>query len=153
MKHETINVIGFVVNGLSIGVFFYLTSTLDVPSVSFPMEYLAWMLLGFGLVLIILSTATLIINREAGLIEWGIYSLVRHPMYLGAILAFLSWIFFLPHWITVLISSVNVAIVYWFILQGERQNIAKFGNTYRRYMDTVPRMNLLAGLLNFLNRK
>jgi protein-S-isoprenylcysteine O-methyltransferase Ste14 len=74
-------------------------------------------------------------------------------MYLGAILIFLSWIFFLPHWIIVLISSVNAAIVYWFILQGERQNIAKFGNTYRRYMETVPRMNLLAGLLNFLQSK
>ena len=71
-------------------------------------------------------------------------------MYLGAMVLFLSWIFFLPHWIIVLISSVNIAIVYWFILQGEHQNITKFGDTYRRYMETVPRINLLAGLIRRL---
>jgi protein-S-isoprenylcysteine O-methyltransferase Ste14 len=74
-------------------------------------------------------------------------------MYLGAMMAFLSWIFFLPHWIIVLISSVNIAIVYWTILRGERQNIAKFGDAYRRYMETVPRINLLAGLIRRLQSK
>ncbi|MEJ2560660.1 MAG: hypothetical protein P8186_31445, partial [Anaerolineae bacterium] len=78
---------------------------------------------------------------------------VRHPMYLGAMLLFLSWIFFLPHWTIVLISAVNIAIVYGFILQGERQNIARFGDTYRRYMETVPRINLLAGLIRRLQSK
>ncbi len=74
-------------------------------------------------------------------------------MYLGAMVLFLSWIFFLPHWIIVLISSVDIAIVYWFILQGERQNITKFGDTYRHYMETVPRLNLLAGLIRRLQSK
>jgi protein-S-isoprenylcysteine O-methyltransferase Ste14 len=153
MKHETKETLGYVVNGLSIALFFYLASTLDVPDVSLPIKYLAWILLGFGVVLIVLSTATLVSNREAGLIESGIYGVVRHPMYLGAMVVFLSWIFFHPHWIIVLISSANIAIVYWFILQGERQNITKFGNTYRRYMESVPRINLLAGLLRFLQSK
>jgi protein-S-isoprenylcysteine O-methyltransferase Ste14 len=150
MKHKIIETLGYLVTGLSIPLFFFLASTLDAPIVSLPMEYLAWMLLGFGLVLIALSTATLLTSREAGLIEWGIYGVVRHPMYLGAILAFISWIFFLPHWIILLISFANAAIVYWFILRGEHQNIAKFGDTYRRYMDAVPRINLLVGLLKFL---
>jgi protein-S-isoprenylcysteine O-methyltransferase Ste14 len=74
-------------------------------------------------------------------------------MYLGAMLLFLSWIFFVPHWIIVLISSVNIAIVYGFILQGERQNITRFGDTYRRYMESVPRINLLAGLVRRLQSK
>ena len=120
---------------------------------SLPIKLLAWILLGFGVVLMVLSTATLISNRGAVLIEWGIYGVVRHPMYLGAMVAFLSWIFFHPHWIIVLISSVNIAIVYWFILRGERQNITKFGDAYRRYMETVPRLNLLAGLIRRLQSK
>jgi len=45
-----------------------------------------------------------------------------------------------------LISTANIIVVYWFILQGEQQNIAKFGNAYRRYMETVPRINLLKGI-------
>jgi protein-S-isoprenylcysteine O-methyltransferase Ste14 len=153
MKQKTIETLGLVVNGLSIALYFYLAATLDVPNVPFPIGYLAWLLFVFGLVLIVLSTATLITNRKEGLIDWGIFGVVRHPMYLGAILLFLSWIFFLPHWIIVVISSVNIAIVYWFILQGERKNITKFGDTYRRYMETVPRINLLAGLIRRLKSK
>jgi protein-S-isoprenylcysteine O-methyltransferase Ste14 len=153
MKQKTKETLGLVVNGLSIALYFYLAATLDVPNVPFPIGYLAWLLFVFGLVLIVLSTATLITNREEGLIDWGIFGVVRHPMYLGAILLFLSWIFFLPHWIIVVISSVNTAIVYWFILLGEGKNITKFGDTYRRYMETVPRVNLLAGLIRRLQSK
>jgi protein-S-isoprenylcysteine O-methyltransferase Ste14 len=153
MKQETKETLGYVVNGLSFALFFYLASTLEVLYVSPPIKYLAWILLGFGLVLIVLSIATLVSNREAGLIEGGIYGIVRHPMYLGAMLLFLSWIFFLPHWTIVLISAVNIAIVYGFILQGERQNITRFGDPYRRYMESVPRINLLAGLIRRLQSR
>ena len=153
MKKETKETLGYVVHILSFALFFYLASTLDGPDISPPIKYLAWILLGFGLLLVVLSIATLVSNREAGLIEWGIYGIVRHPMYLGAMVLFLSWIFFLPHWIIVLISAVNIALVYWSILQGDRQNITKFGDTYRRYMDAVPRINLLAGLIRRLRSK
>ena len=153
MKQKTKETFGYVVNGLSFALFFYLASTLDVYYVSPPIRYLAWILLSLGVVLIVLSIAALVNNRKAGLIEWGIYGIVRHPMYLGAMILFLSWIFFHPHWIIVLISSVNIAIVYWFLLQGERQNITKFGDTYRRYMETVPRINLLTGLSRRLQSK
>jgi protein-S-isoprenylcysteine O-methyltransferase Ste14 len=153
MKQETKETLGYIVNGVSFALFFYLASTLDVIYVSPPIKYLAWILLVFGVVLIVLSIATFVSNREVGLIEWGIYGIVRHPMYLGAMALFLSWIFFHPHWIIVLISSVNIAIVYWFILQGERQNITKFGDTYRHYMETVPKINLLEGLIRRLQSK
>lgn len=112
MKQETKETLGYAVNGLSFVLYFYLASILNIPDVSPTTKYLAWVLFGSGLVLIVLSIATLVSNRGAGLIEWGIYAIVRHPMYLGAMVLFLSWIFFLPHWIIVLISSVNIAIVY-----------------------------------------
>jgi protein-S-isoprenylcysteine O-methyltransferase Ste14 len=153
VKHSTKETSGYVVNGLSFVLFFFLVSIIDVPGVLPLIIYLAWVLFGFGLVLIGLSIAALVSHREAGLIEWGVYGIVRHPMYLGAMVLFLSWIFFLPHWIIVLISSVNIAIVYWFILQGERQNTIKFGDTYRRYIENVPRINLLAGLIRRLQRR
>ena len=147
MKQKTKDRLGYVVNGLSIPLFFYLASALGVPDALSPTKYLGWILLLFGVVLIVLSFAALIGNREPGLIEWGIYGIVRHPMYLGAMLCFLSWTFFCPHWIVVLISFANMAIVYYYILQGEHRNINKFGTQYKRYMETVPRINLLAGLL------
>ena len=150
MKQKTINSLGYVVNGASIVLFFYLSFTIDVPDSGRTLVYLGGVLLGLGIGLVVLSTITLVRNQGEGLIERGIYGLVRHPMYLGALLCFLSFGFFLPHWLVFLISAVNIAIVYWFILQGDQQNTAKFGDAYRRYMETVPRINLLAGVLRFL---
>jgi len=153
MKHTSLETAGMVVNGLSIALFFYLASTFDVADVPYIFGYLAWLLFAAGVILIFFSAVTLMANREACLIDRGVYGVVRHPMYLGAILLFLSWIFFLPHWIVLVVSAVNLVIVYWFILQGERINISKFGDSYQRYMEKVPRINLIEGLLRILRTK
>jgi protein-S-isoprenylcysteine O-methyltransferase Ste14 len=58
----------------------------------------------------------------------------------------------LPHWIIILISCLNIPIVYGYILQGEQLNLSKFGDAYGRYMQRVPRINFLAGLLRALRR-
>lgn len=153
MKQKTKETIGYFTNALSIALLFYLMFTLEIPDLMQPLVYIGWILLGLGVSLIALSIAVLVGNRGAGLIERGVYGIVRHPMYVGAMLCFLSFFFFHPHWIILLISSVNIIVVYWFILQGEQLNIAKFSDTYKRYMETVPRINLLAGLIRRLQNK
>jgi protein-S-isoprenylcysteine O-methyltransferase Ste14 len=153
MVQKTKETIGYIVNGLSIALLFYLMFTLDVPAVWPPLTYLGWILFVLGIGLVVLSIVTLVRNQGSGLIEHGIYGLVRHPMYLGAMLLFLSFFFFQPHWLTLLISLMNVAIVYWFILLGEQQNLSIFGNAYQRYMQTVPRINLLAGIFRRMQSK
>jgi protein-S-isoprenylcysteine O-methyltransferase Ste14 len=150
MKRKGKETLGFVINGFSIALFFFLASTLDQRTVPPPIRILAWAVLAFGALLILLSVIALASNRKPKLINRGIYGLIRHPMYLGAMVIFLSWIFFFPKWFIVLISFVNIAIVHWSILHGERQNIVKFGESYERYMETVPRINLLAGLLRHI---
>ena len=153
MKKKTKETIGYIVNGLSIALFIFLVSTLDVPDFLRPLGYFGWILLGFGIGLIVLSIVALVSNQGAGLVEWGVYGTVRHPMYLGAMICFLSYFFLHPHWLTLLISFANIAIVYWFILQGEQQEITRFGDAYRRYMERVPRINLLAGIFRRLQSK
>jgi protein-S-isoprenylcysteine O-methyltransferase Ste14 len=153
MKQKAMETLGYVINGVSVAGFFFLSSTLDIPEPSVSVRILAWIILAVGICLIVLSTTSLSRNRETGLIDRGIYGIVRHPMYLGAMFAFLSWIFFLPHWFILLISFVNIIIVYWFILQGERQNLVKFGDAYKGYMEAVPRINLLAGIIRRLRIK
>jgi protein-S-isoprenylcysteine O-methyltransferase Ste14 len=153
MKRNLLAQMGMIVNGLSIALFFFLANVLEVPDVPPPLRYLAWVLFGLGILLILLSIVSLMSNKDSSLIDWGVYRLVRHPMYLGAILLFLSWIGFLPHWIVILVSIINTLIVYWFMLEGERQNIANFGDPYRNYMNNVPRLNLLAGIFRALQGK
>jgi protein-S-isoprenylcysteine O-methyltransferase Ste14 len=153
MKRISLDTAGMAVNGLSIALFFYLASTLDVPNVPIIFKCFAWLLFTAGLILIILSAGTLMANREADLMDRGVYGVIRHPMYLGAMLLFLAWIFFLPHWIVLIVSFTNIVIVYWFTLQGERNNISKFGDTYKQYMERVPRINLIVGLFRILRIK
>lgn len=145
--------IGYIINGSSVALVIYLMSTLDVPDSLRPLRYSGWILLGFGIGLVVLSIVAFVRNQGAGLIERGIYGIVRHPMYLGAMMCFLSYFFFHPHWLILLISSANIAIIYRFILQGEQQNITKFEDAYKRYMETVPRINLLAGIFRRLQSK
>ena len=153
MKQKTKEMIGYIINGSSVALFIYLMSTLDVSDSLRPLRYFGWILLVFGIGLVVLSIVALVRNQGAGLIERGIYGIVRHPMYLGAMMCFLSYFFFHPHWLILLISSANIAILYCFILQGEQQNITKFDDAYKRYMETVPRINLLAGIFRRLQSK
>jgi protein-S-isoprenylcysteine O-methyltransferase Ste14 len=153
MTSEIKETLGFIVNGVSIAVFFFLGFILDVPLRWPYFNTIAWVLLALGLLMILTSTYQLIRNHGKGLITWGIYGVVRHPMYVGAILAFLSWPFFIPHWLTWLIAIVNIAIVYWYILGGDQRNIELFGSEYEGYMQVVPRANFLAGLLRSLRRR
>ena len=150
---KTEETIGYIVNGFSIVLFIYLASTLETPDALRPLRYVGWILLGLGVGLVVLSIIALVRNKGAGLIERGIYGLVRHPMYLGAMLCFLSYAFFCPHWLILLISAVNIAVVYWFTWQGERQNVIVFGDAYQRYMENVPRINILAGLFRYRQNK
>ena len=80
------------------------------------------------------------------------YGIVRHPMYLGGMLLFIAMACFLPHWIMLVLSLVNLVIIFSFGLSEERVNIATFGEEYRGYMSRVPRFNLVIGLIRSLKR-
>jgi protein-S-isoprenylcysteine O-methyltransferase Ste14 len=152
MKPKVKETLGYVINAISIAVFFFLLNVLDV-SLDWPyLEYIGWIIFGLGVFLIVASFLTLVRNRGKGLIDWGIYSIVRHPMYMGAILVFLSWAFLLPHWLTLLLSLIKIAIVYGFVLQADQRNIELFGSEYEEYSERVPRLNFLAGFLKSLRR-
>jgi protein-S-isoprenylcysteine O-methyltransferase Ste14 len=153
MKGKVLETLGYVVNALSIVLYIFLVPILDVPRFLYPLRHFGWLFLAPGIVLIALSIVALVRNKGEGLIDGGIYGMVRHPMYLGAMLCFSSFFFFHPHWITLVISIVNLPIVYLFILQGDGLNIARFGQDYRRYMESVPRINLLAGIFKCLRSK
>lgn len=153
MSEKTKETTGYLINAFSIALFFYLSFTLNVPDIVHFLKYVGWVLLVFGSGLIVLAIIALVRNQGKGLIEKGIYGVVRHPMYLGAILMYLSFPFFLPHWLLLVIASINIAVVYRFILLGEQQNISKFGDDYRRYEETVPRINLLVGIFRRIQSK
>ncbi|MFQ6125245.1 MAG: methyltransferase family protein [Candidatus Heimdallarchaeota archaeon] len=76
----------------------------------------------------------------------GIFGIVRHPMYLGAMILFLSHPFMIQHWIIVISSLVAIICTYFIILTGEERSLKKFGDEYNRDMHTVPRINFFLSI-------
>lgn len=82
------------------------------------------------------------------LVDTGIYSVVRHPQYLGGILAlFLTTMLWYPHWLFVILGVPGIAVLYASTLMEEQRLIKQFGDEYRDYMTRVPRINIIQGII------
>ncbi len=122
--------------------------------------YLGWILLIFSVIVIFLAGHEF--QQKGGvpkgkhlvhttiLVDSGIYSVVRHPQYLGFILVVLSLVLMSQHWLSVISGILGSVLFYIDVQQEERSNIEKFGDEYKLYMQQVPRMNLLIGLIRLL---
>jgi protein-S-isoprenylcysteine O-methyltransferase Ste14 len=84
------------------------------------------------------------------LVDSSIYSVVRHPQYLGWLLMYPAMMLFNPHWLIVGLGLLGMACVYLFTRQEDEHLVEKFGKPYGRYMQTVPRMNLIAGIVQLV---
>ncbi|KQC12381.1 MAG: hypothetical protein APR63_11160 [Desulfuromonas sp. SDB] len=109
-----------------------------------------YVILGLGILLFFISLLTLLKNKPGQLIKTGIYRLVRHPMYLGAIIMFSSHIFFGQHWIVFLSTSAGIICCYLIMISGDQRNLIKFGDDYKNYMKSVPRSNILLGIFKLV---
>ena len=82
------------------------------------------------------------------LVETGIYGVVRHPQYLGGILAvFLTTLLWYPHWLFAVLGVAGTAVVYAGCILEDRRMVQKFGDEYEDYMRRVPRVNLILGII------
>lgn len=92
------------------------------------------------------------VDTEA-LVDTGIYAVVRHPQYLGWMLMYPVVLLFNPNWVLAMLGSLGAACVYCFTRQEEQLLIEKFGESYRRYRQAVPRFNLVAGAIQLLLKR
>ena len=117
----------------------------------------------FSIVLILLAGYEFIIKGGAPegeslvhttvLVDSGVYAVVRHPQYLGFILFVFALVLMSQHWLSVFSGVMGSALFYKDVLREEQMSIVKFGDEYKRYMQKVPRMNLLLGVMRLLNKK
>jgi protein-S-isoprenylcysteine O-methyltransferase Ste14 len=115
---------------------------------------IGWIFWTIGIILVILPYYYIYYRKEENLMDRGIYAIVRHPLYLGWILGiFVATAFLYQHWLFVAVGIPGIASVYLIAMYEERSNIQKFGDDYKRYMQKVPRMNFLAGVIRLLRRK
>jgi protein-S-isoprenylcysteine O-methyltransferase Ste14 len=124
---------------------------------------LGWIVWAFGMVLVM--APIIMFPRRGGvqkgksfvsttrLVDTGIYSVVRHPQYLGGILAiFVTTLLWYPHWLFGVLGVTGAVIVYLGAKEEDQRLVQQFGDDYIRYMQKVPRMNIIAGLIRRLRR-
>jgi protein-S-isoprenylcysteine O-methyltransferase Ste14 len=125
--------------------------------------YVGWILLVFSIFIIFLAGGEF--RKRGGapegeslvdttvLVDSGIYSVVRHPQYLGFMLFVLALVLMSQHWSSVISWVTGSILFYRDVLREEQMSVKKFGYDYKRYMQKVPRMNLLLGVIRLLRRK
>lgn len=123
-----------------------------------------WLIGSAGLVFLILGLYEL--QKESGapkgkssllttaLVDSGIYTVIRHPQYLGSIRLVFGSILISQHWLTLVLG---VPLLVWFfgcvLPKADRDLIEKFGDNYKRYMQKVPSMNFLVGVIRLLRHR
>jgi len=125
--------------------------------------YAGWILLVFSVVVIFLAGGEF--RKKGGapkgesivhttvLVDSGVYAVVRHPQYLGFILFVLALVLMSQHWLSMISGVLGSALFYKDVLKEEQMSAEKFGDDYKRYMQRVPRMNLLIGIQRLLRRR
>ncbi|MDH4212214.1 MAG: isoprenylcysteine carboxylmethyltransferase family protein [candidate division WOR-3 bacterium] len=116
------------------------------PPVIKALVYVGLVLLGIGILLLIIAIVTLRQKGTAKLVDTGIYGIVRHPIYLAAMIMFFSHIFLGQHLVVLVSTAAAIACCYVSMVSGDQQNIEKFGDDYVQYMKRVPCMNFIAGM-------
>lgn len=88
------------------------------------------------------------------LVDTGIYGVVRHPQYLGGVFAvFTTTLLWYPHWLFGLLGVAGTVVVYMGAREEDQRLVQQFGDDYIRYMQRVPRMNILVGVIRLLRRR
>jgi protein-S-isoprenylcysteine O-methyltransferase Ste14 len=87
------------------------------------------------------------------LVDSGIYSIIRHPQYLGFILIVLGLAFVSQHWLSITSGVLGSLLFYSDLDTEEQANVEKFGIEYENYMMKVSRMNVFPGIIRRIKER
>jgi len=77
-------------------------------------------------------------HRTEKIVTTGVYSIVRHPQYLGGLLAHLGISLLLSALYSLLFTSLMLVLIYLISKKEEQELIREFGKEYERYKKKVP---------------
>lgn len=86
------------------------------------------------------------------LVDRGVYGIVRHPQYLAGVLISVALPMISQHWLVAVLGLFAAVIYYLNTYDEEKGCIEKFGDKYKQYMQTVPRMNFVIGMIRAIRR-
>jgi protein-S-isoprenylcysteine O-methyltransferase Ste14 len=77
-------------------------------------------------------------HRTEKIIARGVYSVVRHPQYLGGLLSHVGISFLFSAWYSLLLTPLMVIVIYLISKKEEEELIKEFGIEYKDYKKKVP---------------
>jgi protein-S-isoprenylcysteine O-methyltransferase Ste14 len=107
-------------------------------------------IIGFILLIpaIILFVAAIVSAARGSLVKTGISGIVRHPMYLGTALAAFALILVFQSILSIVLGIMAIPLLWIAGTLEDTYNIERFGDSYRKYIKSVPRWNVFKGLRN-----
>lgn len=128
-----------------------------------PLQWVGWLSL---LLSIIFGIAPIFIFKQRGdvakgksfvhtatLVDTSLYAIVRHPQYLAGIFFNIAMMLLAQHWLVILIGLISAVLIYLDIQTADQEGIEKFGDEYQQYMQRVPQVNLILGILRLIKIK
>lgn len=115
-------------------------------------EWMRWTGFGMGIIVIPLIylvfsaigsniSETVFTKESHRLITTGIYTRVRHPLYMVSALALISFSLLTANWFIAAMSVISMALVLTVVVpKEEKQLIQKFGDDYRNYQKRSGKM-------------
>jgi protein-S-isoprenylcysteine O-methyltransferase Ste14 len=89
--------------------------------------------------------------ETTALVVTGIYAIARHPQGgTAGILLNLALGFIGQHWLLAVLAAAGIVLLYLDTFNADAACIEKFGEEYVHYMQRVPRVNFVAGILRLL---
>jgi len=86
--------------------------------------------------------------KTTKLVTSGIYAVVRHPQNGTAwLLINLGIMFIAQRWSSLVLGLTSMVLAYVDTFKADQGCIAKFGEAYRQYVQRVPRVNFVLGLV------
>ena len=77
-------------------------------------------------------------HRTEKIVTAGVYSVVRHPQYLGGLLAHVGVSFLLSAWYSLIVTPLMVVLVYLISKKEEKELVKEFGKEYKDYKKKAP---------------
>lgn len=86
-------------------------------------------------------TPNVAVRQDHQLMESGLYRRVRHPSYLGALIAFFGFGVGLGNWLSIVVVMVITPCIYLYRIREEETALeAAFGDAYRAYCRRTKRL-------------
>ena len=128
-----------------------------------PLQWVGWVIWAVSL---IFGLAPIFILRQKGEVEKGnsyvntrklvdtsLYAIIRHPQYMGGILFNVALMLLAQHWLILLLGTISAVLIWLEIQMADQECIVKFGDEYRRYMQRVPQVNFLLGVIRLIRAR